>query len=324
VIALAAPLALYALACSSSSDGAAGGAPDGGTPGHTPDAGAADAPVESGIKIVPIMVGGDTIIQVPEDAGADRTYRLHVPPGYDGKTATPLIMNFHGYTSNASQQESFSGMSAKADTAGYIVAYPEGLNMSWNAGTCCGTSLATGVDDVGFTRRVVADISLRVHIDPKRVYVTGMSNGGFMAQRLACEAADIFAAFAPVAGVLGLPPAQCTPSRPLSMMEFHGTADPLVAYDGGGSLDNVSVADTFAGWAARNGCTDTPTETYDSGTAHCGTYSACKAGTKVTLCTLDGEGHCWPGQTYCPYGASTTDINADDAMWAFFQSFQLP
>jgi polyhydroxybutyrate depolymerase len=108
------------------------------------------------------------------------------------------------------------------------------------------------------------------------------------------------------------------------MIEFHGTADTLIPYDGGPPLNAATVPDTFAGWGSRNGCTDTPAETYDSGAAHCATYSSCKAGVKVTLCTIDGEGHCWPGQSVCPYGEASTDIDADDAMWTFFQAFTLP
>jgi polyhydroxybutyrate depolymerase len=272
---------------------------------------------------------GDTTVVIRPGAGGNpdggtRSYLLHVPPSYDGKTALPLIVNFHGLTSNPAQQAAFSGMSPKADGAGYVVAYPEGLQNSWNAGSCCAPASNTKIDDIGFVRAVVADISCKLNIDAKRVYATGMSNGGFLTQRLACEAADLFAAFAPVAGVLLIPPDTCKPLRPIPMIEFHGTADPLVAYDGGGAAGGPSVPDTFAGWAARDGCTDTPMQTFSNGTAHCATYAACKGGVKLTLCTLDGEGHCWPGTAYCPYGNYTTDINADDAMWKFFEGFTLP
>lgn len=299
--------------------GAAGG---GGADGAT-DAGGEAAACPSGL-----VAAGDQTIQL-DFGGTTRNYILHVPPSYDGSAPVPLVVNFHGYTSNAAQQELFSAMNPKADSAGFLVAYPNGTgsgtDTGWNAGACCASAAANGVDDVGFTRALVADVEARACVDPKRVYATGMSNGGFMSHRLGCEAADLFAAVAPVAGVLGIPEASCTPSRPMPVIHFHGTADTLVPYDGNASLGFPSVPDTFAGWAKRDGCTDAqPKQTFQNGAATCTTYEQCSGGVKVTLCTLTGEGHCWPGQTLCPFGASTTDLSADDAMWDFFTAYALP
>ncbi|MEM7137427.1 MAG: PHB depolymerase family esterase [Myxococcota bacterium] len=263
--------------------------------------------------------------------GRMRSYELHVPPTYDGTAPMPLVLNFHGFTSSGPAQRGFTGMDETADANGFIVAYPNGLSSSWNGGACCGTSAAQGVDDVGFTRALIDDLGARGCIDLRRVYATGMSNGGFMSHRLACEAADVIAAIAPVAGVLGLE--TCNPSRPVPVIHFHGTADNIIFYEGGGLVESISVADSVDGWLARNGCADDPVVTFDEGMVTCETASDCDAGASVTLCTVDGGGHCWPGSP-CPevgtadltvdLGVSTFDIQANDAMWELFSSVTLP
>ncbi|MEJ7735511.1 MAG: hydrolase, partial [Polyangiaceae bacterium] len=139
-----------------------------------------------------------------------------------------------------------------------------------------------------------------------------------------CESADIFAAIAPVAGVLGIADEDCQPVRPIPVMHFHGTNDLLVPYEGGGLLQTPSVPDTDAGWATRNGCSGDAVSTFQNGDAHCETHQTCADGVEVTLCTIEGEGHCWPGQASCPYGASNTDIDANAEMWKFFDKFSLP
>jgi polyhydroxybutyrate depolymerase len=152
-----------------------------------------------------------------------------------------------------------------------------------------------------------------------------MSNGGFMSHRLGCEAADIFAAVAPVAGKVGI--ANCAPSRPMPVMAFHGTADGLVAYNSGslsGETPQATVPETAQNWADRDGCTEGPTETYRNGTVTCQTWTKCKADVTVTLCTAEGAGHCWPGQAGCPFGASTVDIDASREISKFFRKFSLP
>jgi polyhydroxybutyrate depolymerase len=272
-----------------------------------------------------VTAPGNSTHQLQHD-GVQREYLLHVPPGYDGSTAVPLILNFHGYTSNMSQQELFSAMDAKSDAAGFVVAYPNGLAnpttnfQSWNAGVCCAFD-DPDRDDLGFVDAVLADIATKICVDSKRIFATGMSNGGYLSHLLGCQRADRFAAIAPVAGVLGIASAECQPARPMPVIHFHGTEDQLAPYDGGLW---ISVPQTLSDWATRNACTGTPTETFKNGAAHCQTTSGCGGGVEVTLCTIDGMGHCWPGQSFCPYGNSTTDISANDAMWEFFQRFPLP
>ncbi|MBT8469656.1 MAG: hypothetical protein KJN97_13005 [Deltaproteobacteria bacterium] len=262
-----------------------------------------------------------------EFEGTTRSYEIHIPTSYDGTTPAPLVLNFHGFTSSGLGQQASSNMDVTADAEGFVVAYPNGLDQSWNAGLCCGRSATLGVDDVGFTRAVIEDISARGCVDPSRVYATGMSNGGFFSHRLACEAADIIAAVAPVASVLALDPATCTPARPIPIIHLHGTGDPLVPYDGGGLAGSQSVEDSTAGWIERNGCTGEPTVTFQNGSATCETADGCDGDASVTLCTIEGAGHCWPGQpcrVLGDLGESTADIDANEAMWGLFSTVQLP
>lgn len=281
------------------------------------DAGAPDAgpPACPGGGLTP----GDTTIQLMHD-GRMRTYRVHVPPSYDGSAAVPLVFNFHGFTSNAGQQIALSGMNDEADTQGFVAVHAEGtgLSRSWNGGLCCGNGMRDDVDDVGFVRAMLEDIAAQVCVDRSRVYATGMSNGGFLSHRLACEASDIIAAIAPVAGVMGVPFDGCAPPRPVPVMHFHGTADAIVPYGGGGFTSFPSVAATVDHWAARNGCTDMRESTYDMGDSHCETHDACDMGVEVTVCTVEGGGHLWPGGL----GSGST-IDATHEMWLFLSRFSL-
>ena len=262
-----------------------------------------------------------------EHDGATRSYEIHLPPGYDGETPLPLVLSFHGFTSSGLGQQALTNMDVTADREGFLVAYPNGLDQSWNAGACCGLSATKAVDDVGFTRAVIDDIAERGCINPSRVYATGMSNGGFLSHRLACEAADVIAAVAPVASVLGIDAADCTPARPIPIIHLHGTGDPLVPYDGGGLAGSQSVEDSTAGWIARNGCSGETSVTFENGSATCETSDDCDGEASVTLCTIEGAGHCWPGQpcrSLGNLGESTIDIDANEAMWELFSRVKLP
>ncbi len=279
-------------------------------------------PCEEGID------SGEHVFQLKHD-GVERAYTVYIPEALDVTTPAPLVLNFHGYLSNMEEQIVFSDMNATADTGGFVVAYPNGLadedtgETSWNAGNCC--SFGDERDDIGFVRALVAEIRENVCIDEKRIYSTGFSNGGFMSYYLACHAADLIAAIAPVAGVLGIPGEECTPSRHVPLIHFHGTADRIVPYDGGGPLPSMSVADTINVWTELNDCTDPPVETYNNGDAYCETYESCTDDIPVTLCTIAGLDHCWPGQSDCSvFGPPTSDISANDEMWNFFQQFSLP
>ena len=255
--------------------------------------------------------------------GQARTFNVHVPSSYDPTRATPVVLNFHGYSSNAAQEDILAQMSAKADKEHFIAVHPEGLANSWNAGGCCGPSAQNAVDDVGFVRDMLDALEQKICVDAHRVFATGMSNGGFLSHRLGCEMSSRIAAIAPVAGVLAI--AACNPTRPMPVMHFHGTADTLVPYAGNVGQNYPDVASTFAAWAKRDGCVGQPTESFRKADAHCATYAACTAGATVTLCTIDGGGHTWPGGTPVPsLGYTTPNLSATDAMWDFFKKNPLP
>jgi polyhydroxybutyrate depolymerase len=301
------------------STGGGGGDGNGGIDGGAPDDGGLPAATCSG-KSAPSAVDDTWTVM---SGGLARTLNVHVPKAYDPQKPMPLVLNFHGYSSNAVQEDLLSQMSAKADAAGFIAIYPEGTNSSWNAGACCGTAASSGVDDIGFVKDILAAAESKLCVDAHRIFATGMSNGAFLSHRIGCELADRFAAIAPVAGVVGVP--SCTPSRPMPVIHFHGTADTLVPYDGSTSLGFGSVLDTFAGWGTRDACTDTPSTTYTNGDVSCSSYLHCAGGAAVTLCTVQNGGHTWPGGTPVPsLGYTTTNISATDAMWSFFEAHPLP
>ncbi len=215
----------------------------------------ADTPTAPAFPGVP---AGETTRTLTHD-GLERSYILYIPASINWSRPVPIVFVFHGGTGNAESAIRMSGFNGVADQNGFIVVYPNGTGrlsdnklLTWNGGTCCAYAQENNVDDVGFVRAIVADLQPLVNIDPKRIYATGMSNGGILSQRLACEAADLFAAIAPVSGTLNFSP--CNPSQPISVIEFHGTADQKIPYSGGfgpESLVNVdftSVQDSIGFW----------------------------------------------------------------------------
>ncbi len=182
--------------------------------------------------------------------GGYRTFIVHLPAGYNPSVSYPLILNFHGYGSNALEQELYSGMDAIADTAKFIVVYPQGINNAWN--------LATGApDDIDFAAVLIDSLRQMYSIDSGCVYSTGLSNGAFLSFNLACYHADKFAAVAPVAGnMASLQQAVCFPSKGMPVLEIHGTADAIVSYNG--STGIPTVPQTIDWWVTKNACNPTP------------------------------------------------------------------
>jgi polyhydroxybutyrate depolymerase len=244
-----------------------------------------------------MLLPGETTRTVMVD-GTARTFILSVPASVTGKTPVPLVIDFHPLGQRASFQRRNSGYRELSETEGFIVAWPEGIQQAWNVGPCCTES--RDVDDVGFARGIVADVAAQTCIDPKRVYAAGFSMGGGMSHYLGCHAADVFATVVPSAFDLFEENApDCKPSRPITVLSFRGTADPIAYYDGGESKPPVSgyslpyvhflgAEDTFKRWAELNQCTDMPQPT---GAGNCVVHSQCKDGVEVTLCTAEGGGH---------------------------------
>jgi polyhydroxybutyrate depolymerase len=267
-------------------------------------------------------------------SGVNRNYLLHVPPGYTHTRPVPLVLNIHAYSSDATYQETSSNMDATADTNGFVVAYPNSDTGSWNAGACCGESRDANNDDVQFFRNVVADIESKICVDPSRIYATGMSNGGFTSHYVGCNASDLFAAIAPVSGMLGIANEDCKPKRPVPVYYVHGDADPVVPFNGGSWLlgpDLMSADQAVAGWVARNHCKDAkPDVTKTVGNTTCSTYHECDQGVEVTFCVVSDGGHCWPGmQPPCEWfsglvpGGTIPDLKGSEEIWKFFNKYSL-
>jgi polyhydroxybutyrate depolymerase len=262
-------------------------------------------------------------------AGQERSYLLHIPPAYDSAQPTPLVLAYHGINLNAQEMARISGFSAQADLEDFVVAYPNGSgsHQSWNGGDCCGEAALKDVDDVGFTQAVINDITNLLNIDPKQVYATGFSNGAIMVYRLACDLADQIAAIGPV----GAAPAthSCNPSRPVSLIHFHGDADKLNPYEGGKSPSGptvfMSVEAGISLWLNLNGCPTASQETQTGNIFH-RVYSPCQQNTAVELYKILGGEHAWPGgeAVSAEVGEPTNEIDATVLMWAFFLAHPMP
>jgi polyhydroxybutyrate depolymerase len=259
--------------------------------------------------------------------GRTRTYLVHVPPRYDGKARLPLVFVLHGGGQSPESAERMSGMSAKADKEDFIAVYPSGTGRissmpTWNSGNCCGYAMLNNVDDVGFLRALIGKLEQDYSIDPKRIFVTGISNGGMMCYRAACNLADEIAAIAPVEGAQNL---DCRPSGPVSVIVFHGTADRLVPFEGGTTryqlgprLTDNSVANAVAFWVKHDGCAPAPKHE-EAGDLRIDLYSGCKNGAGVALYTIQGGRHAWPG-----HPMSRNSVPATDLIWTFFAQHPKP
>jgi polyhydroxybutyrate depolymerase len=279
-----------------------------------------------------------TISGVSGQMGNDRQYAVHVPTGYSKDKPVPAVFCLHGLEQSAVMFCLDTGVAwpAKGDAEGFVVIMPNGYMNSWNGGTCCGSAATSKLDDVALMRAIFAEVGKHVNIDLGRVYATGLSNGAYLSYRLACEASDLFVAVAPSAGAIGTAAigggtqttsdlATCAPTQKVSVLDIHGTSDPLISY----SLQKPTLAIV----QASNGCTTTTmpaTLPPSGGDTTCITYAGCPTcpNIEVTACSIAGGGHCWFGSSDCgtgagAIGASVVGANSNfmmntDAVWSFF------
>lgn len=274
----------------------------------------------------------------------ERTYLVHIPQAIDLEKASPVVLVLHGGGSNAKQWVSFCGMNETADREEFVTVYPNGTGKKiqeyeiygWNGGPHEPGGVdgdVAKVDDVAFFRALLDDVEKVLNVDTNRVYATGMSMGAIMTYRLASELSDRIAAIAPIAGSMGTE--ECHPSRPVSVMQFHGTEDPAVPFNGGkGKIDTsgadyLSVDHSIKAWVKADGCDTTPTveklpDKKDDGTTVTRTiYSGDREGAEVVLVTINGGGHTWPGRDFGLemkiLGNSSKDISANEMIWDFFK-----
>jgi polyhydroxybutyrate depolymerase len=258
-----------------------------------------------------------------DHGGLERTFLLHVPD--DLPPGAPLLLAFHGYSSDALTLRSYAGFDAIADREGFAVAYPLGTVDGWGYRYFeVGYAFHDGsVDDVGFARALAGALVADLGLDPDRVYATGMSNGGDLSYRLACEADDLVAGIAPVAGaMMGSLLQTCAPARAVPVLEIHGTDDDVTLWagdpeDAGGWGAYPGTEEIMAFWAERHGAAteasqDRPdADPADGSTVHERSWTGAGADARVTLLEVRGGGHDWPGAW------GNMDIDASEEIWAF-------
>lgn len=267
--------------------------------------------------------------------GLEREYLIHVPAKKPEGGKWPVVLIYHGGGANAKGMVRFCGLNEKADEAGFLAVYPNGTGrlelLTWNGGNCCGYAERFKIDDVKFAGMILDDLAKQLDIDEKKVFATGMSNGGIMAYRLASELADRIAAIAPVAGPMGT--AGCSPSRGVPVCHFHGTLDEYAPFDGGVGAKSLSgtnfysVDHSIRAWVKANGCdekpeiTKLPVRNEDGTSVTRTTYRGGRDGAEVVLYTITGGGHTWPGREtmFKVLGPTTKNVVANDVMWEFFQ-----
>ena len=309
-------------------------------------------------EISSVPKAGDYEIELSGWPG--RQYLIHVPTNYDGKKSLPLILALHGtggsstYTVKLTcpngDETSDKCMNKLADRENFFVVYPMGtidpaqpkLSRTFNAGggkngyLCIqGYACEHNIDDIKYFNELLNDVEKKYKVDKNMIYATGLSNGAVMSQRLACQMADRIVAIAPVSGVNQYSTVEnCNPSKPVAVVEFHGTSDSVAPYEGGkGRYDKgirLSVSKTVSDWVQRNDCNteskkeNLPDKEKEGNTATKETYSGCESNADVVLYTISNGGHTWPdGWQYLDellVGKTSKDINANEIMWDFFKN----
>ncbi|MAE08003.1 MAG: hypothetical protein CL661_04510 [Bacteroidetes bacterium] len=270
-----------------------------------------------------------TITDTITHDGIQREYVLYIPASYTGDSPVPMVLNFHGYGSTANEQMWYGDFRPISDTAGFIIAHPQGTLFNgtthWNVG---GWTIGSTTDDVGFTDALLDTLAVNYNIDSTRVYATGMSNGGFMSFLLSCQLSERIAAIGSVTGSM-TPETydNCTPMHTMPILQIHGTDDGVVPYTGAAwseSIDNV-----LQYWVGVDNCNITPTITSlpdldpnDGSTVEHYVYEGGDNNVTVEHYKVIGGGHTWPGNTFGGSGTNN-DINASEEVWKFFSRYNL-
>ncbi len=265
--------------------------------------------------------------------GGGRKYLLHIPKKYDASRVTPLVLFFHGGGGHMEQAAESYGWREKSEQEGFIVAFPNGSSRlprqhlaTWNAGACCGYARDQAIDDVGFVQQVIADIERQVRIDTGKRFAVGMSNGGMLAYRLACEMADTFKAVASVAGTDNT--TACSPSQPISILHIHARNDDHVLFEGGAGkeafrdeskvTDFTSVPETIDRWIFRNRAEKMPQRILEVSGAQGDRYRSKHNHAQIELVVTETGGHSWPGGKSVRGKTPSMAIGANDLIWDFF------
>ncbi len=246
---------------------------------------------------------GTTVVATLTASATERSYRLHTPASFRVGRSRPLVVVLHGASGNARRVELRYHWDALSDRDGFFVVYPQGVLDQWNAVLDPGAA-----DDVGFLSVLIDNLVGRFSVDPGRVYVAGMSNGGAMTYRIGCALADRIVAIAPVEGANP----GCRPARPVSMLAVHGLADHQVSF--------ASAQQSVAAWRDSDGC-PVDAQTSRSGPVTHSVWAPCTAGTAVEMYAVSGSGHEWPGSSppLPGHDPPSRDLDATQAIWDFFR-----
>lgn len=269
--------------------------------------------------------------------GVPRTYELHAPATLDPGVPAPLVIALHQFTATGRQMREMTGFDAIADREGFIVAYPDGLERSWNYDLSGVTASLKITDDETFILRLIDRLERDFNVDPRRIYLVGASNGAMFAQSMACLHAGRFAAIAAVMGSIEeATTARCRPDAPMPVVLVHGDQDMVVPYEGGLREEVIrhpvylSAPENAAWWAGHNGCTDGPRvfrlplrDPPDGTRAILTRYGGCDGGARVFLYTIQGGGHTWPGSAQrssgVVVGRVSNQLAASEAIWDFLR-----
>jgi len=261
------------------------------------------------LAVIACACGGDSNDLPPPPmgpvGGEEHPVDVYVPPSYDGSTPMPLVILLHSYTITGAFAESVFGLKPVAAERGFLLAVPEGKVDSmgapyWNATSGCCDFDGSGVDDSGYLARVIRDIEVRWNVDRRRVFTIGVSNGGFMGHRMACDHADLVAGIVSIAGATDIDPSLCHPSQGVHILHIHGTADNVIRFDGGSFTGPYpSAPETVRRWVELNGCgapepgpmVDADASTPGAETRVTRYTEGCRPGGSVEFWEMIGAGH---------------------------------
>jgi polyhydroxybutyrate depolymerase len=269
--------------------------------------------------VAPTPPAGSDVEGSIESGGIKRTYVLHLPPASTRLQPTPLVVAFHGWPMSAARLADITHLAAVADAHGFAVVFPQGYSNSWSVpGGLATPAHEAGVDDVAFARDLLDTIGPTYQIDSSRAVVAGISNGGHLVEALGCAVADQLLGIVPVAAPLRpAGPANCRPSRSLSVLEIVGSDD----------LGVAAFPDTLSFWATNDRCPKSSVQTAQPDAVNDGTtvtvtsFTGCASGTEVTGYFVVGGGHAWPGGqplgSTDEFGRTSREFDASELIWEF-------
>ncbi len=260
--------------------------------------------------------------------GLERSYRLYVPTQAGEGSNLALVVALHGGLGSGDQLAETSRFEDLAEAEGFVIAFPDGVDRTWNAGACCGGAARKDIDDVGFLAALIEHLAATLPVNRERVFITGHSNGAMMTFRFACQRSEMVAAAAPVAGSLEIP--VCTPATGVDLLTIHGDSDRNHPIEGGqgtrsiSGVSYVSMEESMRRWTTGFGCTSAPSTTVE-GALTTTTWSGCAGGTTASLVVIAGADHPWPGgkmpaRTTSLQGTPSQELDATRAVWEFFES----